>query len=551
MLGRVSGASVEDRLSNLRAVTDTTLNRLDVEDMLVEILDRLRGILDADTAAVLLREPDTDYLVARAACGLEEEVRQAVHIRIGSGFAGTVAATRKPVSLDRIDQTSVSNSILWEKGVQAMLGVPLFAGDEVIGVLHVGRLRPDRFTDFDTNLLELAAERVTAALQARRLAVEAAAARMLERGLLPSRLPWLPDVRFASRYAPAHNRTIGGDWYDIFTLPSGELWLVVGDVAGHGLDAAVVMGRVKSALRAYALVGDGPARVLELTDRKVQHFEIGMMVTVICAVTRAPYTHFEIASAGHPPALLAPPDETARLLRVKPGPPLGVVSEVKRRSESFTAPPGSVLLFYTDGLIERRDRNLDEGLERLRGFVRAQDPEAVCRDVMHGLVGDEDTPDDIALLAMQTSGTSTSARGDHAEILGEVDLLPDVSAVAEARRFVLAAAERTGDIDIPRNTLRLLVSELATNCVVHARTPFTIRVLCSGEDLLVELTDAAEGQVQLGLPWPTDLSGRGVFLVEQLAKEWGVRPLSGRPGKTVWFAVPAAAEPEATYREQA
>lgn len=541
--------SVEARLNNLRAVTDTTLNRLDVEDLLVEILDRLRGILDADTGAILLREPGTDQLVARAACGLEVEVRQAVHVPVGTGFAGTIAAGRHPVVLDRVDDTTVSNRILWETGIQTMLGVPLLAGDEVVGVMHVGRLRPEPFTTHDVALLELAAERVTAALNTRQLAVEAAAATMLERGLLPPRLPWLPDVRFAARYAPAFNRNIGGDWYDTFTLPSGELWVVVGDVAGHGLSAAVVMGRVKSALRAYALLGEGPARVLELTDRKVQHFEIGMMVTVVCAVSRAPYTSFEIASAGHPPAVLAPPGGPSRLVRVKPGPPLGVVPEVRRTSERVNVPPGSVLVFYTDGLVERRGQDMEAGLERLRDFVRAGDPEGVCRDVMHRLVGEDETPDDIALLVLQTTGSTMSVRGERAEVLGEVHLQPVVGSVAEARRFVLATADRFAADST--NAVRLLVSELATNCVVHARTAFTIRVLHTDEDVIVEVTDAADAQVRLGQPWPTDFSGRGIYLVERLAKDWGVRPLSGRPGKTVWFAVPVAPDTAVREEEQA
>ena len=534
----MGGPSVEERLGDLRAVTDATLNRLDIEDLLVEILDRLRSILDADTGAVLLREPGTDYLVARAARGLEEEVRQGVHVPIGAGFAGTVAATRRPVLLDRVDATTVANPILWEKGIQAMLGVPLLAGEDVVGVMHVGRLQPRPFTEHDTDLLELAAERVTTALQGRQLAVEAAAATMLERGLLPPRLPVLPDLRMAARYAPAYNRTIGGDWYDTFTLPTGELWLVVGDVAGHGLGAAVVMGRVKSALRAYALLGDGPARVLELTDRKVQHFEIGMMVTVVCAVSRAPYTTFEIASAGHPPGVLARPDGSSSLLRVRPGPPLGVVADASRSSERVDVPSGSVLVFYTDGLVERRGQTLDAGMERLRSFVRAGDAEDVCRDVMHHLVGDEDTPDDIAVLAVQTLPTHGTGRR-HVDVLGEIELQPVVTSVAEARRFVTTATDALAGLQ--QHTVRLLVSELVTNCVVHAGTPFTVRILRAAKDLVVEVTDGGPGQVRLGEPAPTDYSGRGVFLVDRLASRWGVRSIPGGSGKTVWFSVPAAA----------
>ena len=298
-----------EQLRNLLAVTDTTLARLDVEDLLFELLDRVRSVLDADTAAVLLRDGGSDELVARAARGLEEEVRQGVRVPIGTGFAGSIAKRKCPVVLDRVDSTTVANPILWEKGISKMLGVPLLSGEDVIGVLHVGRLDDRPFTGHDAELLQVVAERVAGATQTRQLAVESAAARLLERGLQPSRLPRLPGVQLAARYVPTESRLIGGDWYDAFTLPSGQLWLVVGDVAGHGLTAAVVMGRVKSALRAYALECDTPQQALERTDRKVQHFEVGTMITVVCAVSSPPYDHIDISSAGHLPPVLAVPGQ--------------------------------------------------------------------------------------------------------------------------------------------------------------------------------------------------------------------------------------------------
>ena len=315
-----------DRLANLSAVSDVELARLDLDDMLVKLLDRVRGALVTDTAAVLLRDPGSDHLVARAACGLEEEVRQGVRITLGHGFAGTIAARKQPVRLTRVDATTVANPILWETGIQVMLGVPLLSGADVIGVLHVGRLRAEPFTDDDVEVLQVAGERVASAIVAMRLAINTAAAGLLERGLQPTRLPALDGVQLAARYVPAEGRAVGGDWYDAFCLPSGELWLVTGDVAGHGLDAAVVMGRVKSAFRAYALLGEVPERVMELTDRKVQHFEIGTMVTLICATAHPPYDRVKICSAGHPPPVLAAPGEHGHLVKLPVGPPLGALA---------------------------------------------------------------------------------------------------------------------------------------------------------------------------------------------------------------------------------
>ncbi|MDT4957069.1 MAG: phosphoserine phosphatase RsbU/P [Pseudonocardiales bacterium] len=395
-----------DKLRNLLAVTDSTLARLDVEDLIVELLERVRVILGADTAAVLLREEGSDELVARAACGLEEEVRQGVRVPVGVGFAGAVAANKRPMVLDRVDATTVSNPILWEKGIRVMLGVPLWSDDEVIGVLHVGRLHELTFSTDEAELLEVAAERVAGAIQARRLAIETAAAGMLERGLLPNRLPRLPGLEFAARYVPAESRMIGGDWYDAFTLPSGDLWLVTGDVAGHGLSAAVVMGRVKSALRSYALISDDPAQVLELTDRKVQHFEIGTMVTALCATSKPPYSEFTLCSAGHPAPVLGLPGQGSELVEIPVGPPLGAAPGVKRASTTVTLPAGGVLLLYTDGLVERREEDIDQGLARLCAAVHPAHPEIVCRTVMHSLVDDK-VADDIALLAVHRTGSPT------------------------------------------------------------------------------------------------------------------------------------------------
>jgi phosphoserine phosphatase RsbU/P len=390
-----------ERLEALTALTDANLSRMDFDDLLDELLERVRIIFDADTAAVLLIEDDANVLVARAARGLEDEVRQGVKVPVGAGFAGAIAARREPMLLDRVDATTVSNPILWEKGVRVMLGVPLLSNERVIGVLHVGRLESRTFTGQDAELLQVAADRMTGALQTTQLAVETAAAQLLERGLRPARLPEVPGIEFASRYVPTESRTIGGDWYDAFVLPSGRLWIVAGDVAGHGLNAAVIMGRVKSAVRAYALTDAPVADVVRLTDRKVHHFEIGAMVTVVCATAEPPYDRFEICSAGHMPPVLAVPGESTVLLDLPVGPPLGADLKIQRESAGIALPPGAVLILYTDGLVERRELLLEDRLDVLCQAAVAGDPELVCRELMHTMVGSDSPTDDIAVLAVR------------------------------------------------------------------------------------------------------------------------------------------------------
>jgi sigma-B regulation protein RsbU (phosphoserine phosphatase) len=393
--------SAQEQLTNFRAVTDTKLGRLGVEDLLIELLERVRGIVNADTAAVLLLDKDSGDLVARAACGIEEEVRQGVRVPVGVGFAGRIARSKAPVRLDRVDSTTVANPILWEKGIRTMLGVPLLVGGEVIGVIHVGRLEDHLFLDADVELLQVVAERVAGAVQARQLAVDRAAADLLERSLLPGRLPNCPGLDFATRYLTPEE-PVGGDWYDVFTVPSGDVWVVTGDVAGHGLHAAVVMGRVRSALRSYALLSSDPAEVLELTSRKVQHFEIETMVTAVCATASFPYHEFRVATAGHPPPLLVPVDGPGYFADLRVGPPLGLHAVTGRSWTEVTLPEAAVMVLYTDGLIERRGESLDDGMERLRRALSADSAETVVRRIVRTML-ESGVQDDVAIVAVRRS----------------------------------------------------------------------------------------------------------------------------------------------------
>jgi serine phosphatase RsbU (regulator of sigma subunit) len=390
-----------EHLANLQALTDSTLSQLAVDDLLRELLTRVREILDVDTAAVLTIQSGSDALVARVAHGIEDEVRQGVRVPLGVGFAGRVASTRAPVVLDRVDASTVSNPILWEYGIEVMLGVPLLSGNDLIGVLHVGRLVDRKFTEREVELLQIVAERVAAAIQTRQLGIERAATTLLEHSLLPSKLPVCEGLHLATRFAAAEEFTVGGDWYDLFVAPSGKLWLIVGDVAGHGLGAAVTMGRIRSALRAYTMLDVPPERVLDLVDRKVRHFEIGTIATVLCAALEPPYDSMQLAVAGHLPPVLAVPGRGAELVDTIISAPIGTPWTIERSSTTVPIEPGAVVAFYTDGLVERRGEVLDVGLERLRRAVKPGPPEEVARDIMRGLIGSTATRDDVALVVMQ------------------------------------------------------------------------------------------------------------------------------------------------------
>jgi hypothetical protein len=394
----------QSRLEDLLAVTEAGLSHLGVEQLLVELLNRVRDILEADTAAVLMLDHGGSQLVARAACGIEEEVRQGVRVPVGHGFAGAIAATQRPMILNEVGPATVTNPILWEKGIKVMLGVPLFSAAKMIGVLHVGRISDRPFGQDDAQLLGVVADRVAGAVQTHQLVLERAAADLLERSLLPPRLPSHQGLHLAARYVTRDDRAVGGDWYDAFTIPSGAIWVVIGDVAGHGLPAAVVMGRVRSALRAYALENHPPDEVLRLTDLKVRHFELGAMVTVACAVALPPYDEFDIVAAGHPPPVLAVPGQAAELVDLRVVPPLGAGSGAKKPPTTAHLPVGGSLVLYTDGLIERRGESIDVGLARLCGVVTPDGPETICRTVMHEMIGSQSPEDDIAMIVVSRTG---------------------------------------------------------------------------------------------------------------------------------------------------
>jgi serine phosphatase RsbU (regulator of sigma subunit) len=390
----------QERLRRIEAVTDTALGNLGVEEMLVELLDRVRELMTVDTAAVLLLDPSSRYLVATAARGLEEEVSQGVRIPLGKGFAGRVAARKQPVILERVDHSNVLNPILREKGIRSLLGVPLMSGGEVLGVLHVGTLSERRFTQEDVELLRLAGDRVALATQARLVQVTRATAAALQRTLLPAELPTVPGLEFATRYVPGGGGEVGGDWYDVFDLPSGRICVVVGDVAGRGLAAATTMGRLRAVLRACALQTDDPAELLRLLDLHMRHFEPKAMATVLCAVLGPLHDHLLVSCAGHPPPVSTSPDEPARVVDLPADLPLGVDPAHPRRTTRLPLAPGHGVFLYTDGLIERRGVSLDVGLARLCAAFRPGPADMVCGRVMYELLGGDPAADDIAVLML-------------------------------------------------------------------------------------------------------------------------------------------------------
>ena len=407
-----------DKLRDIQSITDAALSMLDPRALLDALVERAKEALGAETSAILLLDRRSGQLVATAASGLEEEVQQGVRIPVGKGFAGRIAAQGSPVILDEVDHTKVINPILLEKGIRSLMGAPLLADGNVIGVLHVGTLSPRAFTSHDVDLLQLAADRAAVAVQALTAQLDRAATEALQRSLLPYALPAVGGLAMAARYVPGTGK-IGGDWYDVFPLPSGEVCAVIGDVAGTGLPAAVIMGRIRSALRAYALQTADPAEVLDRLDRKMRYFEPDALATVLCAMVNPSGDQVRICSAGHLPPIVAHPGQPAAEAEIAPDVLIGVSSQKRRQVSTLDFPPGAVLCLYTDGLVERRDQPIDEGIGRLCAAVTAQDPEAGCVAVMAAMAGYSLHTDDIALLMLRrTPGEPAGSGPDSSQPAG-------------------------------------------------------------------------------------------------------------------------------------
>ncbi|MDQ3904546.1 MAG: SpoIIE family protein phosphatase [Actinomycetota bacterium] len=513
--------SAADRWARIESVTDAALAHLSVDDLLAELLEQLRGLFEVDTAAVLLLDASCRDLIATAASGIEAEVRQGVHIPVGEGFAGRIAADKKPVILEQVDHTTVVNPILRKRGIRALLGVPLLSSGRVIGVLHVGTLGARRFTHQDVKLLEVVADRIASAIETRRADVEQTAARILQRSLLPARLPVVPGLEMAARYVPAQRGEVGGDWYDVFALPSGGLCIVIGDVVGRGLAAAHIMAQLRSALRAHALFGGDPAEVLGRLDQQVQHFDRQkMMATVQLAIFKPVADQLYISSAGHPPPVLALPGQPAALVDISSDAPVGVRSR-PRHVTALTVPPGAVLCFYTDGLVERRHSSLDIGLQRLCEAVVPGPVESVCASVMGQLIGDTPADDDVALLAMRRH---TSAGHDSGEI-GPLDLVMpaqpwSLKNIRDAmRRWLSAVGAR------PRVIADLLIAvgEACTNAVKHAYGPqqgmVSVYLELQPPDVVATVEDTGRWRRP-----HNDNQGRGTLFMHSCADEVRIDP---------------------------
>ncbi|MDT9700247.1 SpoIIE family protein phosphatase [Streptomyces sp. P17] len=440
-------------------------------------------------------------------------------------------------------------------GVHSVLLVPLWARGIPLGLAQF--LRHQAADPFDDEDLLLAQEIVSRAAvsidNARRYTHERSTALTLQRSLLQHQMPEQTAVETACRYLPSGSRAgVGGDWYDVIPLSGARVALVVGDVVGRGLHASATMGRLRTAVRAFADIDLMPDDLLthlnDVVIRLQREEEQGadeISATCLYAVYDPVSRLCSLASAGHvPPAAVTPVPSGSRVgsasravdfPELPIGPPLGL-GGLPFETAQFELPQGSLLALFTDGLIESRTRDVDAGLAML-GDVLAQAPaslEDTCDELFHALLPTR-PPDDVALLVART-------RVLDADHVATLDLPSDPAVVSDARKFTSDLLAAWGLQDMAFTT-ELMVSELVTNAIRYGKSPVQLRLILQS-NLTCEVSDASSTAPHLRRAQVFDEGGRGLLLVAALAHHWGTR--HNREGKVIWAEqlLPVGGNPE-------
>ncbi|MFG2551466.1 SpoIIE family protein phosphatase [Streptomyces sp. NPDC048581] len=430
-------------------------------------------------------------------------------------------------------------------GIHAMLTVPLRARGVIMGMATFWRAdRPEPFEQDDVAVAEELVARAAVSIDnARRYTREHTLAVTLQRSLLPRALPDQSALDVAYRYLPAHAAQggVGGDWFDVIPLPGARVALVVGDVVGHGLHAAATMGRLRTAVHNFSTLDLPPDELLGHLDELVARIDQDEGDDRSAPVTGATclYAVYDpssglctLARAGHLEPALVHPDGDVEFLTVPGGPPLGLSGSLPFEATELWLPEGSGLVLYTDGLVELQGRDIDEGLELLRGALAAappthgRTPEATCKAVLEALLP-ERPRDDVALVVSRTRMLSPDRTAAW-------DVPDDPAAVARVR----AAATRTLDdwgLTEEAFTTELILSELVTNALRHATGPIRVRLI-RDRALICEVSDGSSTAPHLRSAATTDEGGRGLFLVAQFAERWGTRYSAN--GKVIWTEQP-------------
>ncbi|MFE0329678.1 SpoIIE family protein phosphatase [Streptomyces sp. NPDC058960] len=416
---------------------------------------------------------------------------------------------------------------LAEVGPGGLAVLPLPAGGRMAGACLVGWDSPHDFGPDERALLTAVAGLAGQALmRAHAFDAEHELIGMLQRALLPRRLPALPGAVAVARYLPTTaGLELGGDWYDVIPLPDNHVALVIGDVQGHSAGAATLMGQMRTALRAYAAEGHPPDVVVSHANRLLVDMESDLFATCCYVDVDMEQGTAWCVRAGHLPPLLRQPDGSTEITESEGGPPLGVVTQADYPMSPLRLQPGTVIALTTDGLVESAEVDIEDGLARIAGELSAADP-AHLGLVADALLAEANRSDDVALLLVRYDGMEMLPLRES----WTVWRVPE--AVRHARRFTRRTLRSWG-VPEEADTVLLVVSELVTNALVHTDGQVRLDLTLSNHRLRVAVADSSPRTPvkPTSIGWEAT-GGRGILLVEAMSDTWGTLPVSG--GKQVW-----------------
>jgi serine phosphatase RsbU (regulator of sigma subunit)/anti-sigma regulatory factor (Ser/Thr protein kinase) len=533
---------VTRRLQSLGDLTARLAGAMTIDDVARVVLSYAMSAFDVDHCVFAVDDGSTAYRYVRRVRGemLDEtdERLPPVWKRVTDSRAPIVAVAESGQASFVADGAPLAEvaSDRHERRLRALAVLPLRT-PSLRGALTMGHIDPHQWLPAERALLTAIAELVAqAAERARRFEAQHGTAQLLQRSMLPEHLPELATFRIAARYdVGVDGNAAGGDFYDAFELADGRLAMVLGDVAGHDVRAAAVMGQVRAALRALALTDPAPPSVLAGLDRLVgslgaESRNEEIFVTVVYGLLDTDNGTITLASAGHPPPVLrragvSGGPATAELVKVPPGAPLGLGG--RWQTGVVTLEPGDTILMFSDGVVERRGRPLADGLDDLveaaAGAVGG-DPRNLCALATSAVAGPTD--DDVAVLAVERAlALSRSAT---------MQVAAEPTGPSRVRAW-MAAKLREWQVPEPVvGAAVLCTSELTTNALLHAGTPASVRLDLTAERLLVAVADTGtRGSVTRAHIDALSSRGRGLGLIEELSDSWGTDPTVR--GSTVWF----------------
>jgi anti-sigma regulatory factor (Ser/Thr protein kinase) len=420
---------------------------------------------------------------------------------------------------------------LAEVGPGGLAVLPLPAAGRMAGACLIGWDTPHEFGSDERALLTASAGLAGQALmRAHAFDAEHELVGMLQRQLLPRRLPKLPGAVAVARYLPSTaGLELGGDWYDVIPLPDNHVALVIGDVQGHSAAAATLMGQMRTALRAYAVEGHPPDVVVSHANRLLMDMETDLFATCAYVDVDMEEGSAWCVRAGHLPPVLRHPDGATEIVEDEGGPPLGVVTQADFPMTPLRLRPGTVIALTTDGLVESADSDIDEGMDRFAHELSVSDP-AHLGLVADALLGNARRSDDVALLLLRYEGMASRPQRES----WTVWRVPQ--AVGHARRFTRRTLRTWGVAQDDMDTVLLIVSELVTNALVHTDGRVRLDLTLVNHRLRVAVADSSPRTPAkaTSIGWEAT-GGRGILLVEAMSASWGTVPVSG--GKQVWSEI--------------